>query len=165
MPRSRVVRSESAGPRAVRLARAGTALLVLSADLTGGPLELLRLDPDLRVAQRLALSDGSRASLVADERFIAVGAFEAGGYDVRLSDARTLLVVAARMLTGDVALSPWPVPARSDLQSVRRTRATSLQPWAPQEPESSGERAVARAHGHTVLTGVSAGSWVIAVSR
>lgn len=52
-----------------------------------------------------------------------------------------------------------------DLSSYRKTKSAALGAWAPGEPSEMGERVVARAYGRTVISGVVADEWVLAVGR
>ncbi|HSO33470.1 MAG TPA: hypothetical protein VLT33_13140, partial [Labilithrix sp.] len=71
----RTLRDQGAGDRALRLARDGESLLVLSSGFfaPGGATELIRLGLDLVEQGSVAFADGFLGSLVADGRFIAVG--------------------------------------------------------------------------------------------
>jgi hypothetical protein len=97
----------------LRLARAGDTLVVLLSGVSapGSATELIRLGLDLVEQGSVAFADGFLASLAVDARFIAVGAYEAGNYRVRLLDAATLVILTASKFRGP--LTPWPTPERS----------------------------------------------------
>jgi hypothetical protein len=98
----------------LRLARSGETLLLLESGLAGAgdATELIQVGLDLVEQGSVSFADGSLASLAVDARFVAVGTYEAGGYELRLLDAATLAILTTRSFRGP--LTPWPV---TDLSS------------------------------------------------
>ncbi|CAN5892476.1 hypothetical protein BH11MYX4_BH11MYX4_11000 [soil metagenome] len=108
LSRVRTLRDGGLSDGGIRLARAGDKLLILSSGLSapGSATELIQLGLDFVEQGSVVFADGFLASLAVDGRFIAVGSYETGNYHVRLVDAATLAVVAARKFRGPLA--PWP---------------------------------------------------------
>ncbi|MDB4946634.1 MAG: hypothetical protein JWP97_6168 [Labilithrix sp.] len=109
-----LVREKAVGGPTVQLLRTADALFVIRAtSLDAAPIELLRVDLDLRVRDRVSLAEGSLASIAADGPYVAVASIEEAGYHVRLFDASSLAVIAARVIQGSGRLTAWPSAERS----------------------------------------------------
>lgn len=140
MVRTRALASTRCDARDLRLVRSRELLfLAASYSTADAPQELLRLGLDLVEQERVSLAEGSMASLVGGDRFVALGSYEDGRYHVRVFDPETLEVLGARKLQGEARMIPWPRTERS-AHALRLEAGRLYVALANQDPKILGLR-------------------------